>query len=216
MRQKILVFATLLILTAHFSLAADLSAFVRETQAIYNDNGKVTLTWWTPKSYWVAVLKENKNLTEEARNSLAATFEKYTVIAVCRGDVSALGSIQKSNEAVSSETITCFVNSKRLKRLAPEDIDAETTQLFAMMKPGMESVLGQFGKTLEFYIFENPYLSSGPLIENMEGYLTINAYEKKNKIRLPLAAMLDPKEDRKTGDIFPGNYKFNPYTGDPI
>jgi len=34
--------------------------------------------------------------------------------------------------------------------------------------------------------------------------------------RLPLGFMLPPKMDKKTNEVFPGNYKYNPYTGSQL
>jgi hypothetical protein len=36
------------------------------------------------------------------------------------------------------------------------------------------------------------------------------------RYRLPLGSFLDPAVDVKTGETFPGNYHFNPFTGSPL
>jgi len=46
-----------------------------------------------------------------------------------------------------------------------------------------------------------------------DGSLTVHLNDIALRYRLPLGSVLPPSLDLKTGESFPGNYHFNPYTG---
>ena len=46
-----------------------------------------------------------------------------------------------------------------------------------------------------------------------EGSLTIRIGDKDFRYRFPLGSCLAPSRDPETGERFPGNYRFNPFTG---
>jgi hypothetical protein len=48
------------------------------------------------------------------------------------------------------------------------------------------------------------------------GAFSYSLYDATFTWRLPLASLLPAKVDAKTGQEFPGNYLFNPYTGAPL
>ena len=48
------------------------------------------------------------------------------------------------------------------------------------------------------------------------GSFKYTLYEQTFTWRLPLVSLLPPKVDPKTSEEFPGNYEFNPYTGEPL
>jgi hypothetical protein len=41
-------------------------------------------------------------------------------------------------------------------------------------------------------------------------------YDQTYRWRTPLGSLLPVKVDAKTGEEFPGNYSFNPYTGEKL
>jgi len=46
-----------------------------------------------------------------------------------------------------------------------------------------------------------------------EGSFTLTCYGREFSWRLPLGSLLPPKFDPETGESFPGNYHFNPFSG---
>jgi hypothetical protein len=48
------------------------------------------------------------------------------------------------------------------------------------------------------------------------GTFAIEYRGKSHKWRLPLVALLPPMVDAKSGEEFPGNYLFNPFTGEKL
>jgi hypothetical protein len=84
------------------------------------------------------------------------------------------------------------------------------------MKPAMAANAGPLGQAMEFIVF--PAKADGkPLIDAAQaGTLQVTLYDQTYKWRLPLGSVLPARVDAKTGEEFPGNYQFNPYTGDKL
>jgi hypothetical protein len=75
---------------------------------------------------------------------------------------------------------------------------------------------GQVGQSLELVIY--PAKVDGKLVvdASQSGTLQLKLYEETFKWRLPLGSLLPAKVDAKTGESFPGNYQFNPFTGNKL
>ena len=55
---------------------------------------------------------------------------------------------------------------------------------------------------------------TGPI--GQAGTLQVSLYDQVYRWRTPLGSLLPAKVDAKTGEEFPGNYSFNPYTGEKL
>jgi hypothetical protein len=51
---------------------------------------------------------------------------------------------------------------------------------------------------------------------NKPGALQFSVYDQDFKWRLPLASLLPRKFDPKSNEDFPGNFDYNPFTGDKL
>jgi len=59
-------------------------------------------------------------------------------------------------------------------------------------------------------------LSSQAADPGATGVLRVAVDEREFTFHLPLASLLPKKFDPKSGDEFPGNYSFNPFSGEPL
>jgi hypothetical protein len=48
------------------------------------------------------------------------------------------------------------------------------------------------------------------------GTMQVKLFDQSFKWRTPLGSLLPLRVDAKTGEEFPGNYGFNPYTGEKL
>jgi hypothetical protein len=56
-----------------------------------------------------------------------------------------------------------------------------------------------------------------PLIDALQtGSVQVSLYDQTYRFRTPLGSLLPVKVDAKTGEEFPGNYSFNPFTGEKL
>jgi hypothetical protein len=196
--------------------AAGVEDILRETQRLVSADGHVSMVWWMPLEFWEGSLANNPDLPEQARNELLEAMAPYTVVALMRADTagSGLGEIKSKEDLRNNTRFT--INGKTLQVLPADKVSQPATLIIAQLKPVLAQAAGQLGEALEFLVFpagEGDKLLVDP---TMPGNLTINFYGRDYKWRLPLGSLLPPKTDKATGEEFPGNYEYNPYTGRKI
>jgi len=193
--------------------AADVQDIMHDTQQMTMEDGQMSMVWWIPVQYWDESIKTNPNVPDAARAQVVDAMSDYAVFGLLRARPGAagLGDVQSKEELVKN--LHLEMNGETIQPLTPEQIAPATSLMLAQLKPALAAGIGQFGKALEFVVF--PATVDGkPLIDATQpGELTATFYGKEHRWHLPLGSLLPPKVDKKTGEQFPGNYKFNPYTG---
>ena len=92
----------------------------------------------------------------------------------------------------------------------------EIKNLLSVLKPLMAGMLGQMGQGLEFIIYPNTKAGKKIIDPRAAGTLEAKFFDATFRWRLPLGALMPPKVDPQTGEEFPGNYGFNPFTGEKL
>jgi hypothetical protein len=70
---------------------------------------------------------------------------------------------------------------------------------------------------MEFVVYPAKAADGTPTVDAAQaGTLKIKLYDQAFSWRLPLGSLLPAQFDKKTGEEFPGNYQFNPFTGDKL
>jgi hypothetical protein len=215
--NKVLSISLALMLLAPASpVTAGVAEILRETQRTTQANGEITMVMWMPQQFWEESMKGNPALTAEGRAQVLAPLADYALFGVMRAKVGAAGltDIQPKTELVKNLKVE--VNGKAVQPLAPESIAPGAQMLLSTMKPAMTSMGGPAMAGLEFVVF--PAKADGkPLIDAMQaGTLQVWLYDQTYRWRTPLGSLLPAKVDAKTGEEFPGNYSFNPFTGEKL
>jgi hypothetical protein len=214
--NRILI-AALLCLTAAGAGAADLQKLVQETQRMAQEPSKVLLVWWIPTEFWGEAMKDSPGVTPEIRKQFEDTLDAYMVFAVVAVDVGPMGGMTPRGRARIEADSRFIVDGKPVPLLAPEQINSDALNFVSMMKPLMTNMLGQFGQGMEFLLYPNPAAEGGTRISaGSDGRFAYSAFGHDFDWRLPLGSLLAPKVDPTSGEQFPGDYKFNPYTGSPL
>lgn len=85
------------------------------------------------------------------------------------------------------------------------------------MKPLLANMLGQLGQALELVAFKGKSHDGKRLLHPREsGRFLVVLGERVMHWRLPLGSLLPPTYDPRTDEIFPGNYTYNPFTGEKL
>jgi hypothetical protein len=75
-------------------------------------------------------------------------------------------------------------------------------------------MLGSFGLHLGFILFPATDKEGRATVDpTKEGAFVVHVGEVEVRYKLPLGSLLPPAIDPKTRESFPGNYRFNPFTG---
>ena len=188
---------------------------VQETMKFDRDDGVFRLIWWIPTEYWEESFKTAPNMTDAQRQEFYKVVTNYVVIAVIDAKTSMLGSLTANPRDVILSKISLTAGaSEPMKPLADTEISGDAKNLFSMMKPVLANLMGQFGNSMEFIFFKGIDDRGVHLLDpTRQGLLTINYDSSKYAWRLPLGSLLPAQYDAQSGEAFPGNYIFSPFTG---
>jgi hypothetical protein len=199
-----------------FAKAVDVQKLVKETQQISQTANRLTFVWWVPTEFWRQSLQSNPQITEERASRLTALLDEYSVFVVVVTDIGPMAGMSPVDRASIAANTEFRIDNRIIPLLDNNDISADAQNFVGMMKPVFSNMLGQFGKGMEFYIYPN-HKNGKKLLDPVEnGQFSYTVFGKRFDWRLPLGSCLPPRIDPKTGEEFPGNYIFNPYTGDKL
>lgn len=213
------LFATLVPLwPAGAGAQTDMNALINDTQRMHQDGPRLTLVWWIPNEYWEESATSSPRSSPQQLKQLLALVERYVIVAVVDGELGALGNVRTRPLAELMSAIQLIApGGTRFPPLGEDQLSADLRTFFQVMKPMMANMLGQVGKGLEFIAFDGRGPDGGRLLDpRREESFAITYDGRRYDWRLPLGSLLPPAMDEKTGERFPGNYRFNPYTGDRL
>jgi len=197
--------------------AVDLIKFGQELQRVEADGGKFQMIWWIPTEYWNESFK-NAPMTAEQKDAFKQALDDYLIVAVIDGKILPVTGLKAQSEDHILKNIAIQIGEDEpLTPLSQDEMSDEAQTILVIMKPVFGKMLGDFGKGMELVCFQGKDAAGKRLINPREnGHLRVTYSGKDYNWRLPLSSMLPPKYDAKSGEKFPGNYKFNPFTGEQL
>ncbi len=195
---------------------AEIEDIVRDTQRMVVNEGQVSMVWWIPQQFWAESFADNKTLPEDVRAQILQVMSNYTVLAVLKGRAVAAQLLDLQSRQDLLKNTHFRVDGKELQALDEKDVQPGVTLLLTQLKPALMQAAGEVGGGLEFLVY--PAVKDGmPLIDaERAGTLDISFYGKSFVWHLPLGSLLPPLFDKQSGEMFPPNYLFNPYTGEKL
>lgn len=198
------------------SHAANVDEVVRDTQRTSIEGDTVSLVWWIPEQFWDESLKGSAAVPQAMRTQITSVMGEYNIVALLRASTAGggVGDARPKDELLKNTRVE--IGGKLVEPLPSEQIAPAALVLLSQLKPMLTQTMGQMGQGMEFLVY--PGKADGKLLVDaaQPGALAITFYGKKYQWRLPLGSLLPPKVDRKTGEDFPGNYQYNPFTGDKL
>lgn len=125
--------------------------------------------------------------------------------------------IPVSKEEIVSNLSLSIGKGNKMLPLPETALKSDAKKLFAVMKPLMGNMLGQFGQGLVFVCFQGKDDNGERLLAPKSSQtFVINYSEDIYNWRLPLGSLLPVKIDEVTGEEFPGNYIYSPFTANKL
>ena len=214
-RHRVATLLALLALT-RAAPAANMEDIVRDTQHMSVQDGRISLVWWIPVQFWEESLKANTGVPEAMRAQITSVLAEYNIVALMRATTGpgGIGDIQPKDELLKNTRLE--VAGKAVEPLPAEQISPAAAALLSQLKPALMASAGAVGQGMEFVVYPAK-AGDKPLVDAAQpGTLAITFYGKTHQWRLPLGSLLPPKMDKKTGEEFPGNYQYNPFTGQKL
>jgi len=215
MTRKIAVALILALAITTHARAVDVQQLTRETQRMSQASQQLTLVWWMPQAWWEEAMKNNAALTPEGRAQMLAVLDDYMIFAIARAKLTMAASDARSKSEMLSNA-RLEIGDKTIDPIAPEKLTPAAQSILVSIKPVFASMLGKLGQSVEVVIYPSKQGNQKLIDPVSPGSFKYTLYDQVFTWRLPLASLLPPKVDPKTGEEFPGSYEFNPYTGEPL
>ncbi|QSX77028.1 hypothetical protein [Agrilutibacter solisilvae] len=194
----------------------NLADLVRDTQMLDAQGQELELVWWIPREYMVAAMAQSADRPgERTERELESLFDEFTLVAVLRGEVSALGAGRfEPEEALRAKVRIQDTEGKVYNPIPADEVDSRMTVLIGILRPVFKQLIGAMGENMQLFVFPGRKGQDQRLADPLgTGRFAVRVGDKEHAFRLPLGSLLMPKQDPATGETFPGSYSFNPYTG---
>jgi hypothetical protein len=193
----------------------DFTAILKDTEMIKNADHRLTIIIWMPEQYWRASLQSNDRLTDKAKDEFIEAIRPYTMLAVVDANVGIGAAFTFSSSDALRKVVTIEDGAGNLYvPLDSETVSGSMRNILQVMRPLLANAMGAMGSNVEIMLFPASGKGGGPIADpKQEGFFTVHVSDLSFRYRLPLGSLLPPMIDTRTGDTFPGNYHFNPFTG---
>jgi hypothetical protein len=192
----------------------DQGALIRDLTLTRSADGKLTVAMWMPDEFWRVALQSSGRMTDKGIADYIATMHPYSLFAVMDAQRGITNFRYTDKEDLVSEATIEDSHGNKYKPLAPDTIAEDVQNLIQAMRPLLANMMGAMGQHMEFLVFPSTDKDGHPLADpRSDGSLTLHLGDVAMRYRLPIGSLLPPALDPKTGESFPGSYRFNPYTG---
>lgn len=196
----------------------DMAAIIKEVEILRNTGTGMTMAMWFPEEYWRAATQASGRLTEKGAEELLAALRPYTMVAVLAADTGAAGTFTFSSpEELRKNTRLEDSAGTLYEPMDPQAATAAMKNLLQVMRPVLTNAMGPMGANMEILLFPATNKAGARLADaTKDGFFIVHVNDLVFRYHLPLGSILPPVIDPRSGDAFPGNYHFNPYTGDKL
>jgi len=193
--------------------APDISKLVQETQGISQDGNRISLVWWIPSEYWAVTLATDRNLSAAELREVVTLLEDYLMLSVIKGSITPVGVIGLSRDELL-ELLSFSVDGEQLEPIPEDELHQGMQSLLAVMKPVFGQMMGQMGQATELIVFPGRNAAGERLADPLKpGMVSVQLEDYSINFRLPLGSLLPARFDASTGEKFPGNYIYSPFSG---
>ena len=192
-----------------------LDQMAQDTQRTHIGDDTIELVWVIPSLYWQVSATQQQDLAESDRTRFLGQLDDYLLIATVRGKVGLLGIDQFAGSDTLLEDLRIVdAGGTSHAPLAPARVPTQLKNLLAVLRPVMANMIGPMGDNMHFAVFNARDAKGKPLFDPLaDGRLQVRTASNAYAFRTPLGSVLPPQHDPKTGESFPGDYHYNPYTG---
>ncbi len=170
------------------------------------------LAFWLPPDLFLEV---NADASDAEKKQLSAMLEGYAIFLVANAKIGLMGAL--SSQPRSEILATTFLYLDETTKLSPMPdaaIKGDIKVWLEMVKPVFKGLAGNYGDALEAVVFKDQKINGqSKLSATSSGKVQVSVAGEYFTWRLPLVALLPAAIDPVTGEKFPGNFLFNPYTG---
>jgi len=168
----------------------------------------------SPASPLDNMMRDIQRISESSR--VVNFMDAYSLFVVVSGKLNPEGEYFPKTMDLLRANVALKVGPNPVPLLDESEMGSEAKELLDKLRPLITGMLGKFGKNIGLFVYKNAKGTSARIDAKEKGNITYTVFGEKFEWHLPLGCFLPDKYDEKTGDVFPGDYEFNPYTGDHL
>jgi len=198
--------------------AVDVAAIMQECQKLARSNNQTTVIMWLPTEYWRASL-DDFGVPASERDKFTAMVDNYMVLIAVKFDVDLRNGLNFVEQEKLSASITIEdAAGARYQAVDQAKVDAKMRMVLAESRPVLAKAMGPLGDQMVILAFPAVTANGKRIAEpTKEGAFFVNVGDDARfRYRLPLGSLLPPQYDVESGEQFPGNYRFSPFSGKPL
>lgn len=182
-----------------------------------HDNRRMALAFWLSTDMFRNSMAGR--MTPDEIQRFAALLKGYAIYAILDA------SLDGENATIVSADRAQMRSSARLRlgdrapraALPESELPQGVRIAVQVLKPMMASMLGKFGDSMEFVVFNDADEHGNSLADPHGSLVAALTFDQESFAwRLPLVSLLPLRVDAATGDTFPGDFDFNPFTGNKL
>jgi hypothetical protein len=214
--MKKIIIASLIALLSVGVRGADIQTVMRDVQRIAQKPKKITLVFWIPTEFWSVATRGDTRISDELRAQFSTTVNDYLVFMIASAEMGNSGGMTTKDRAAIEANTELLIGGKSIAPIGKNEVSPDVLRVVDRVKPMMANLAGQIGQGIEILIYPNPAPGAEKLSAVKPGAFSISVFGDRFDWRLPLGSLLPPKVDSRTKESFPGDYNYNPYTGDKL
>ncbi|MGN6153477.1 MAG: hypothetical protein ACTHOH_15955 [Lysobacteraceae bacterium] len=179
--------------------------------------GKIQMLLWIPAEFWEASMAQSgSTMPDKDAKAMLSTTRKYIIVMAIEASSSGDDMFDNVVGTEKMRELVRMVDVKghRYAPIAPEDLDPRMGAMLGYVKPMFSQMMGKLGQGMQILAFPAQSPGGTPVADaTARGRIAFEFDDERYDYRLPLGSLLVPKRDPASGEAFPGNYDYNPYTG---
>lgn len=197
----------------------DAAALIKELEKLHSTQTHMYMVFWAPKQLWlVAASLNGVKPDSDSAQEMLSILDRYTIVFAMKTPHSGAVDDGFAGEDELRRSLG-LIDSAGNRYTAFTDIEIDGHTQLLLVKFGQFINDTEDGGKNEIHplVFPAKDKSGKPIADALAtGKLTIDIEGGLIEYRLPLDSMLQPQFDPATNEIYPGSYRFNPYTGAPL
>lgn len=193
--------------------AVDSQKLAQEVQISRQDEKGLRVVFWMNREFWDASMASTVPSAEQ-RATVLKRLDGYEIVAVLETKASTMGVLLGTSRDELMKKVSLQTGTVTLKPLSDDQLSAEMQEFLKNMQPMMGAIMGQLGQNLHMLVFKGIDVAGRRLLDPLQpGSFKVLLGDEAFAFRLPLGSLLPTTYDAETGEQFPGNYLYSPYSG---
>ncbi|HRJ73422.1 MAG TPA: hypothetical protein PLS03_14450 [Terrimicrobiaceae bacterium] len=191
----------------------DFAKLSQETAQSHRDSKEFVFVWWIPTAILEVAMKAGLRSSEAERNKILKLVDGYTIFAVAHFRFGTHGEVAVMSREDLMETSVFRVGNQVVP---PEDealMPYTVFQAINLLRPLTSQLVGGVDQGYHFIVYPNRKAGKPMISPDQAGRFEYSVGGRDFRWKLPLGSVLPPMVDPITGEVFPGNYRYNPFTG---